>query len=71
MSKDCRDEIHETHSIDHRTNEDISERPNFRPSRKEIRQYKENILNHVSRMEGIRYPKTSLTIELQEELDDN
>jgi len=38
---------------------------------KELTQYKQRWLNHVSRMEDVGYPKERLTIDLSEEEEEN
>jgi hypothetical protein len=43
--------------LDHRRNEDILEELRVDPVKKKLAQCKQKCLNHVSRMEDIRYPK--------------
>jgi len=46
--------------LDHRRNEDILEELTVDPLENKLAQYKQKELNHVSRMEDIRYPKELL-----------
>jgi hypothetical protein len=57
--------------LDCRRDENILEELKVDPVETELAQYRRNWLNHVSRMEDIRYPNT-LTIDLpkDEDLDD-
>jgi hypothetical protein len=47
-------------SLDHRGNEDILEEVTAKPVEKKLAQYKQNLLNLLSMMEDIRYPKQVL-----------
>jgi hypothetical protein len=40
--------------LDHRRNEDILEELNVEPVERELAQYEQKLLNHVSRMEDIK-----------------
>jgi hypothetical protein len=53
--------------LDHRTKGDILEELKVGTVQKKIAQYKRKWLNHVSRMEEIRHPNNSLTMDLLEE----
>jgi hypothetical protein len=48
--------------LDHRRNENISEKFKVDSNGNKLPQYKQKWLNTVSRIEGIRYPNSSLTI---------
>jgi hypothetical protein len=49
--------------------QDISEEHEINPGVMKLAHHKQKWLNHVSRMEGIRYPKQLLTIDLLENED--
>jgi hypothetical protein len=44
-------------SFDYRRNEDISQKLKVDPVEKKLARYKQKWLNHVSRMEDVRYTK--------------
>jgi len=54
--------------LDRRRNVDILELK-VDTVRKKLAEYKQKLLNHISRTEDIRYPNNTLTIDLTEDED--
>jgi len=62
--EDSRNDIHRRTAgyslLDHRRNDDILEKLKADPVENKLPQYKQKLLNHVSRLEDIRCPKQLL-----------